>query len=131
MGDDLGLVLGGQTGHALLWLEEPDQGRLRLAGRRREAELASSQDRGGPPALVHLGGRQWRALMPSGALVEVDEQGRSRGRWLLPRAHSAAAFDLSGERLAVARGGVVRILDARGCLLRQFSQPQMPVPKKR
>ena len=42
--------------------------------------------------------------MPSGALVEVDEQGGSHGRWLLPGAHSAAAFDRSGERLAVARG---------------------------
>ena len=115
--DDDGLVLDGDTGLTLLDLSIFPDDPVRVEAGRRIVPRDGRSTRGGPPALVHLGGRRWRVLLPSGAVGEVDEGGATV-RWALRSPHSAAAFSPDGARLAVACGRRVRVLDANGSLLR-------------
>ncbi|MDP2305247.1 MAG: hypothetical protein Q8P18_04390 [Pseudomonadota bacterium] len=119
LADDTGPLIDGATGLALLDIGAFTEDCARIEGGRRVVQLA--EGRGGPPAVVHLGGRRWRILLPGGAVGEIDEAGAVL-RWALRRPHSAAAFSPNGARLAVAEGRRVRVLDAGGVVLRTIDE---------
>lgn len=119
LGDDEGRLLDAASGMALWDLASFPGGSVRVESGRRRVPSRGEGNRGGPPAVVHLGGRRWRVLLPSGALGEIEEAG-AVVRWLLRGPHSAAAFSPDGTRLAVAQGRRVRVLDTEGRLLRAF-----------
>lgn len=117
LGDDAGPLLDGETGLPLLDIGAFTDEEVPIEGGRRLVRLGCDYGRGGPPAVVHLGGRRWRVLLPGGGVGEIDEHGAVT-RWALRRPHTAAAFSPDGARLAVAEGRRVRVLDADGALSR-------------
>lgn len=117
LGDDHGLLLDGHTGLPLLETNDRHDDAVPIEGGTRLVRVGWDQGRGGPPAIVWLGGRRWRVLLPAGGVGEIDETG-STVRWALRRAHTAAAFSPDGMKLAVAEGRSVRVLDSDGRLLR-------------
>jgi hypothetical protein len=120
LGDGVGTVLDGQTGFVLFDTAGLGGDRVRAASGRGRIDLLASEDRAGPPAMVHLQGRRWRLLLPNGGVGELDEGG-GEVRWALGRPHSAAAFSPDGGRLALAEGRRLRVLDADGQTLRVIS----------
>jgi hypothetical protein len=120
LGDGVGTVLDGQTGFVLFDTAGLGGVRVRAASGRGRIDLLASEDRAGPPAMVHLQGRRWRLLLPNGGVGELDEGG-GEVRWALGRPHSAAAFSPDGGRLALAEGRRLRVLDADGQTLRVIS----------
>lgn len=116
IGDECGPLLDDATGLPLFDLAAFPDEPVPLEGGGR----GSRGGEGGPPAVAHLGGRRWRVLLPSGVVGELDEAGATV-RWAIRGPYSAAAFSPDGARLAVARGGSIRILDADGRLLRTVS----------
>ena len=113
LGDGDGIVLDGQTGFVLFDTAHMGGGRVRAEAGRGQIDLSACEERTGPPAMVYLGDRRWRLLLPNGGVGELDEGGGVL-RWALRRPHSAAAFSPDGERLALAEGRRLRVLDAEG-----------------
>lgn len=117
LGDDTGPLVDADTGFRILDIGAFAEDEVPVEGSGRRVGLGWDYGRGGPPAVVHLGGRRWRVLVPGGAVGEIDEHGASL-RWALRGRHTAAAFSPDGARLAVAEGRRVRVLGADGGLER-------------
>jgi hypothetical protein len=113
LGDDAGPLLDGDTGFPLFDLGAFSEDEVPVEGSGRRVRLGWDYGRGGPPAVVPLGGRRWRVLVPGGAVGEIGPDGASL-RWALRGRHSAAAFSPDGARLAVAQGRRVRVLRPDG-----------------
>jgi hypothetical protein len=117
LGDDAGPLLDGDTGFPLFDLGAFAEEEVPVEGSGRRVRLGWDYGRGGPPAVVPLGGRRWRVLVPGGAVGEIGPDGASL-RWALRGRHSAAAFSPDGARLAVAHGRRVRVFRPDGVVER-------------
>ncbi len=128
LGDDEGPVIDSATGLLLFDIRSFPQRTVPVEGGRGRCDTARRHFGWGAAALVYLGERQWRVLLPSGVLGEIGPAGAGVRR-ALSRPCSAAAFSPDGAVLALAEGRRVRILDLSGCTVETLPRAPTGTPR--